>query len=302
MSTESDNGGIDPQLASRLPFDLVHRIISHIDNSTVEGRRTLAVCARTSHAFLETAENALYRHVVFSAAELMIFLRGLGQSGDNNTRLRTKRRIGVIEYLEITEIPFSVVWEAASRSPGTPLFPRVHRLAIRKPEHYPLIPWERPPRGILVFDEVDICILGNPDRSCLLPYFAARRVTSFTCHSEVMYWEAREVLLQGFPCGSFRIYCNRPPQRGPQSLFGVPTLEEQSRAMGLLPFQIIARHVEGESEWLDHLSRITEWELDNPITPWGDVSPWLKSPEKMVQFKWYHPDDPRCPPCSACGM
>lgn len=97
---------INPDSASRLPFDIVLRIISHIDSSTAEGRRTLAACARFSRACRVAAENALYRHAVFDPPRLTTFLvnvlgRGNNHGGgvDHSAHVRAKRLIGVIEHL-----------------------------------------------------------------------------------------------------------------------------------------------------------------------------------------------------------
>lgn len=78
-------------------------------------------------------------------------------------------------------------------------------------------------------------------------------------------------------------------------------VEAKARATNASAFQIITQGIEWEAMWLDHLSQLTDSEVADPTTPWGNVSPWFPSPENKIQLEWYDPDDATCPACVVCG-
>lgn len=303
---------IDPKLASRLPLDLVLCIISHIDSSTAEGKRTLAACARLSRACRSTAENALYRHAVFDSTRLTTFLLDLvGRGNDHSAHVRAKRLVGHIEWLQLRDrpvipaIPVSLIWEAASILPGIPLFPRVRHLSIvpsleayRVSHPLSLLrpPLAEIPAGILVFDTIDVCAIGWP--ACgLLSYLPTRHVSSFTAHDMAWEWIEDILVPEWAPCGSLCVF-DRSPADVSWSSFQVRRLEAKARSLDVPPLRIMVCGIKWESESLESLAQVRDWEHS---AAWGPVSPWLQSSENKIQLAWYDRDDCSCPACIVCG-
>lgn len=307
---------LDPQLASSLPFDLVLRVISHIDCNTPEGRYALAACARSSRACRTTAENALYRYATFNPSRLTMFLLDvLGRgNGGQAARMRAKRLIGLIEHLTIWEgsdspvVPITLLWEAAFMSPGAPLFPRVRSVALCSlagaPSRVPWAPVLRPPLrdmppATYIFGEIEVCICGLPAVG-LLAYLPSKHMTSLTIHDMHCTWVEEHLIPWPWgACGSFRLYDGRPASIA-WSPHILRRLEAKARALDSPPIHIAVYGAKWKPESLQNLARLDE-EENFGQAPWGPVSAWRPSPANKVQLEWYDPEDPACPACVVCG-
>lgn len=308
---------IDPNLASRLPFDLILLVISRIDSSTAEGRRTLAAFARLSRACRPAAENALYRYATFHPDHLRALLLDLlGQGkGGQTAHIRAKRLIGRIEHLTLQDgwrepvAPVTLLWQAASLSPGIPLFPRVRQLAIVSsskgastvyPE--PVPPRSRPavdsmPPGILIFGDVDVCVAALQPVG-LLSYLPTRRVISYTAH-DIMIGSIPDVPTpEWLSWGPLKLY-NRFPEDITPFAQVVCQLEAKARALDLAPIRIINCGAKWKQYSLDGLALVLD--DDGSTTPFPPVCPWKPSPSNKIQLEWYDPDDSSCPSCGVCG-
>lgn len=313
----SMQGSINPRLASRLPFDIVLRIISHIDSGTAEGRLMLAACARFSHGCRATAEDALYRYATLDVPRLTALLLDLLGHSTPSRQSRAKRLVGVIEHLTMWDgwdepvAPVSLLWQAASQTPGIPLFPRVQKLAILSSPRkvstlypQPVHPRFRPPLsdmppGILVFGEIDVCVTAS-QKVGLLSYLPIRHVISYTAHDIMIESIPEDLLTPDWDSwGSLRVY-NRFPRCIPTEAHLLRELEAKARAQDLTPIHIINYGAKWKAYSLEALADVDYFNgsIYNSASP---ICPWKPSASNKIQLEWYDPDDPTCPSCVVCG-